>query len=78
MLYRFMKQFLNSADNAKDPLCSPILRESFTGLPPALFIVSEIDPLADQSSGILFYIHFILIKCHNYNNLANFYFLLHT
>lgn len=39
--------FMNSWDDIKDPLCSPILWERFDNLPPALIITSGYDPLKD-------------------------------
>ena len=51
-VYRFMQNFLNDKEEAESVLCSPMERESFKGLPPALFVISECDPLADQAPGM--------------------------
>ena len=52
-VYRFMQNFLNDKEEAESVLCSPMERESFKGLPPALFVISECDPLADQAPGMI-------------------------
>lgn len=41
----FSSCYLEDAEAAKNPLASPILAESFAGLPPALVIAAEFDPL---------------------------------
>ena len=51
--------FENDFDS-KEPRASVVLHESFEHLPPALFIVAELDPLKDDSHGK--YI-FILTTC---------------
>lgn len=48
---RFMKQFLVEEKQIEDPIVSPYNRPSFTGLPPALFIIAELDPLRDDGLG---------------------------
>ena len=40
--------YLNSGADPADPLVSPIKREDLTGLPPALIITAEHDPLRDE------------------------------
>ncbi|XP_067950310.1 uncharacterized protein [Watersipora subatra] len=50
MLLRFLGLFLTNIEEATDLRCSPVDRKEFAGVPPALFIVSECDPLADQST----------------------------
>ena len=40
--------YLDSGADPADPLVSPIKREDLTGLPPALVITGELDPLRDE------------------------------
>ncbi|XP_067950300.1 ethyl acetate hydrolase-like [Watersipora subatra] len=49
MMAWFVSHFLTNPDETEDSRCSPMNNTEFAGLPPALFIVSECDPLADQS-----------------------------
>ncbi|PVD26540.1 hypothetical protein C0Q70_14217 [Pomacea canaliculata] len=44
----FMKQFLENEDQVTDPVVSPYFRPSFIGLPPALVILAELDPIRDD------------------------------
>jgi acetyl esterase len=44
----FWKHYLRSADDRKDPRVAPALAKSFKGLPPALIITAEFDPLRDE------------------------------
>ena len=45
----FSTCYLEDAETAKNPLASPILAESFAGLPPALVIAAEYDPLRTEN-----------------------------
>ncbi|MGO4690262.1 alpha/beta hydrolase [Glaciibacter sp. 2TAF33] len=40
--------YLDSGADAADPLVSPIKREDLSGLPPALILTAEFDPLRDE------------------------------
>lgn len=50
-LRRSLKQFLENEDQVTDPVVSPYFRPSFIGLPPALVILAELDPLRDDGLG---------------------------
>ena len=44
----FWNHYLRSAADRKDPRVAPALAKSFKGLPPALIITAEFDPLRDE------------------------------
>lgn len=44
----FWNQYVTSADQMRHPYASPLLAESLKGLPPALILVAEYDPLCDE------------------------------
>jgi acetyl esterase len=44
----FRDCYLNSEEDKLNPLLSPVLYENFSGLPPALVITAEYDPLRDE------------------------------
>lgn len=44
----FAEQYLPSADDALDPRASPLLADTFAGLPPAFIQTAEFDPFLDQ------------------------------
>ena len=44
----FMGHYLRSDDDRRNPLASPLFTASFKGLPPALIITAEFDPLRDE------------------------------
>ncbi|NKQ51851.1 alpha/beta hydrolase [Amycolatopsis sp. K13G38] len=48
VLKPFNRFYLDSGADPADPLVSPIKREDLTGLPPALIITAEHDPLRDE------------------------------
>uniref|UniRef100_A0A0L8GGM7 Alpha/beta hydrolase fold-3 domain-containing protein n=2 Tax=Octopus bimaculoides TaxID=37653 RepID=A0A0L8GGM7_OCTBM len=45
----FLDNFLNKDEEKMNARGSPIYRKSFQDIPPAMFIVAEIDPLKDDS-----------------------------
>jgi acetyl esterase len=44
----FMGHYLRSDDDRRNPLASPLFTASFKGLPPAMIITAEFDPLRDE------------------------------
>jgi acetyl esterase len=48
-LYWFMDNYIPDLEDRKSPMASPMLRESLSGLPPALIISAEFDPLVDEN-----------------------------
>ena len=48
-LYWFMDNYIPDHEDRKDPRASPMLRASLKGLPPALVISAEFDPLVDEN-----------------------------
>ncbi len=45
----FMDNYVPDHEDRKDPMASPMLRPSLKGLPPALIIAAEFDPLVDEN-----------------------------
>ncbi|CAE1323199.1 unnamed protein product [Acanthosepion pharaonis] len=45
---KFIEQFLNNENECYNPRASPLFQKSFDGIPPALFIVAEFDPVRDD------------------------------
>jgi acetyl esterase len=48
-LHWFMDHYVPDHEDRKDPKASPMLRPSLKGLPPALVISAEFDPLVDEN-----------------------------
>ncbi|HEX4177494.1 MAG TPA: alpha/beta hydrolase [Rhizomicrobium sp.] len=48
-LHWFMDNYIPDHEDRKDPMASPMLRPSLEGLPPALVIAAEFDPLVDEN-----------------------------
>lgn len=48
MIRYFYGHYLRSEADKKDPMLAPAMAKSFTGLPPALIITAEFDPLRDE------------------------------
>jgi len=44
----FWSNYLNSDDDARNPYASPLLADDLSGLPPALVVTCEFDPLRDE------------------------------
>ena len=44
----FWKHYVRSPSDAEHPYCSPLAAEDHTGLPPALIVSAEFDPLCDD------------------------------
>jgi acetyl esterase len=44
----FWSHYVRSADDSTNPLCAPLAAKSLTGLPPALIICAQYDPLLDD------------------------------
>ena len=44
-----MGHYLRNDDDIRNPLASPSFTASFNGLPPALIITAEFDPLRDEA-----------------------------
>lgn len=44
----FRNHYLRTAEDAEDPLVSPYLIEDLSGLPPAMVVTAEYDPLRDE------------------------------
>ncbi|WP_331973930.1 alpha/beta hydrolase [Actinophytocola sp.] len=44
----YWRNYLSTPDQGRDPLVSPLLASDHTGLPPALVITAEYDPLRDE------------------------------
>lgn len=48
-LHWFMDNYIPDPQDRTDPRASPMLRENLKGLPPALIIAAEFDPLVDEN-----------------------------
>ena len=48
-LHWFMDNYIPDLEDRKDPMASPMLRPNLEGLPPALVIAAEFDPLVDEN-----------------------------
>ena len=44
----YWRNYLSTPDEGRDPLVSPLLAEDLAGLPPALVLTAEYDPLRDE------------------------------
>jgi acetyl esterase len=44
----FWNQYVRSADDGVNPYCSPLLADDHHGLPPAMIVTAEFDPLMDE------------------------------
>ena len=48
-LHWFMDNYVPDHQDRNDPMASPMLRKTLAGLPPALVIAAEFDPLVDEN-----------------------------
>jgi acetyl esterase len=44
----FWREYLTRPEDGRQPYCSPLRAESLAGLPPALILTAEFDPLRDE------------------------------
>lgn len=50
IIAQYMKHYVSSEQQFHDPLVAPILAEDLSGLPPALVITAQYDPLRDEGA----------------------------
>jgi acetyl esterase/lipase len=51
-MYRFLASRYRKSNDLKDARISSLFNTSFSGLPPCLFIIADLDPFRDGNLGI--------------------------